>query len=84
LFPRSVNSHAAVALSGIGFDRQISKVYADPAINVTKQSIEAVADNFSVSISRESELVGVSGTGMIDSIFGSIQRVAIRNGTVVI
>ena len=80
LLPRSVNSHAAIALAGIGFDNQISKIFAEPEIKVTKQSVRAVAKGFSISIDRESDLVGVSGIGMISSLLASILRVADNSG----
>jgi aspartate dehydrogenase len=84
LFPRSVNSHAAAALAGIGFDRQISKVYADPSLKITKQNIHAQADGFSITIDRESDLVGVSGIGMISSLTGSILRIAKHKGVITV
>jgi len=35
-FPRNVNVHAAIALAGLGFDRTVSRIVADPAVS-TKQ-----------------------------------------------
>lgn len=41
LFPESVNVAAAVSLAGIGFDRTLVRVVADPAINLNQHEVYA-------------------------------------------
>eukprot|EP00494_Astrolonche_serrata_P018071 UN18262 len=40
-YPRNVNSHAATALAGIGFDRTRSILIADPALDVSVIELSA-------------------------------------------
>jgi aspartate dehydrogenase len=43
-FPRNVNVHAAVALMGVGFDRQHSIVVSDPATRTMRHEITVLGD----------------------------------------
>lgn len=74
LFPRNVNSHAAVALAGIGFDRTHSVLIADPAIDVSIIEIEARGRGVHMQIERSNPLKGVSGVFTLRSILSGILR----------
>ena len=73
-FPRNVNSHAAVALAGIGFDRTRSVLIADPALETSIIEIEARGGGVEVSIRRENPMAGVSGVLTLMSVLASIGR----------
>jgi len=74
LFPRNVNSHAAVALAGIGFDRTRSVLIADPALEVSIIELEARGGGVEISIRRENPMAGVSGVMTLMSSLASIGR----------
>jgi len=74
LFPRNVNTHAAVALAGIGFDRTRSLLIADPSINESIIELEATGGDVSLHIIRRNPLKGVSGILTLRSILGCVQR----------
>ena len=38
-FPRNVNVHAAIALAGLGFDRTVSRIVADPAVSTNSHLV---------------------------------------------
>lgn len=75
LFPRNVNTHAAVALAGIGFDRTRSVLIADPSLRVSVIELQAVGAGIELHVVRSNPLQGVSGVLTARSILGSIQRV---------
>lgn len=76
LFPRNVNVHAAVAISGIGFDRTRSIVVADPETTQMRHRIQVFGRGFEWDISvRSTALGGVSGAYTPKSAVGSIQRI---------
>jgi predicted dinucleotide-utilizing enzyme len=74
LFPRNVNSHAAVALAGIGFDRTQSVLIADPALEASIIELDARGGGVEVSIRRENPMAGVSGVMTLMSCLASIGR----------
>lgn len=75
-FPRNVNVHAAVAITGIGFDRTRSIVVADPATREMRHRIQVLGRGFGWDISvRSTALGGVSGAYTPKSAVGSIQRI---------
>jgi len=74
LFPRNVNSHAAIALAGIGFDRTRSVLIADPRLDVSVIEIEARGRGVEMKIQRSNPLKGVSGTFTLRSILSGILR----------
>ncbi len=74
LFPRNVNSHAAVALAGIGFDRTRSVLIADPALEASIIEVEARGGGVEISIRRENPMKGVSGVMTLVSTLASIGR----------
>lgn len=73
-FPRNVNSHAAVALAGIGFDRTQSVLIADPALEASIIELEARGGGVEVAIRRENPMAGVSGVMTLMSSLASIGR----------
>ena len=74
LFPRNVNSHAAVALSGIGFDRTQSVLVADPGLEVSVIEIEMRGQGVEVKVQRSNPMKGVSGVFTLVSTLASICR----------
>ena len=74
LFPRNVNSHAAVALAGIGFDRTRSVLVADPALEVSVIEIEMRGQGVAVKVQRANPMKGVSGVFTLISTLASICR----------
>lgn len=76
LFPRNVNVHAAIAISGIGFDRTRSVVMADPDTTEMRHRIQVSGRGFEWDISvRSTALGGVSGAYTPKSAAGSVQRI---------
>jgi aspartate dehydrogenase len=75
-FPRSVNSMVACALATIGLDQSRARMIADGRLdNVLKGEFEFVAhDGSKLTITKEEPAVGVSSTGMIHSLVGSVKR----------
>ncbi len=74
LFPRNVNSHATVALAGIGFDRTRSVLIADPALEVSVIEITAQGRGVAMKIERSNPLKGVSGVFTLNSTLAAITR----------
>lgn len=75
MFPRNVNTHAAVAVAGIGFDRTRSVLVADPALKESVIEIEARGNGVELIVSRRNPLAGVSGILTQRSALGCILRV---------
>lgn len=74
LYPRNVNSHAAVALAGIGFDRTTSVLIADPNLETSIIDITARGGGVDVNIRRENPMAGVSGVLTLMSVLSSVGR----------
>jgi aspartate dehydrogenase len=74
LFPRNVNSHATVALAGIGFDRTRSVLVADPSLQVSVIEITAQGKGVAMKIERSNPLKGVSGVFTLNSTLAAITR----------
>lgn len=79
LFPRNVNTHATVALGGIGFDRTHSTLVADPALNVAIVEIRARGVGVDLELTRAEAITGVSGASTPWSVFRSILSTAPKN-----
>ena len=61
-FPRNTNVHVAVALAGLGLDRTVSVVKAEPGLKNMRHLIEVSGEGLAWSIGVESlSLGGVSG-----------------------
>lgn len=76
LFPRNVNSHAGVALAGIGFDRTQSVLVADPSLEVSIIELEARGAGVEFSVNRVNPMVGVSGKLTLMSVLSSVIHAA--------
>jgi aspartate dehydrogenase len=77
-FPRNVNTHATVALAGIGFDRTRSTLIADPAVNTAIMEIRAKGGGVDLLLKRSEEITGVSGASTPWSVLRSIASTAAR------
>lgn len=80
-FPRNVNIHAAVALAGIGFDRTVSRIVADPAVSTNDHviSIEGEGIHFTICVSSFTT-GGVTGVYTPVSACGSLDRMLDNRG----
>ena len=74
LFPRNVNSHAALALGGIGFDRTRSVLIAVPDSHTSDIEIVARGEAADLTIRRVSPMKGVSGMFTLISALASVKR----------
>ena len=57
-FPRNVNVHAAIALAGLGFDRTVSRIVADPAVSTNRHLVEVEGTGYQFRIEVSSEAGG--------------------------
>ena len=73
-FPRNVNSHATVALAGLGFDRTHSVLIAKPLLDVSVIQITARGRGVAMKIERSNPLKGVSGVFTLNSTLAAITR----------
>ncbi|MBQ8973192.1 MAG: DUF108 domain-containing protein [Clostridia bacterium] len=75
-FPRNVNVHAAVALAGLGFDRTLSRIVADPAVSTNSHVIQILGEGIHFTIQVSSFTTGgVTGVYTPRSACGSLDRV---------
>jgi aspartate dehydrogenase len=75
LFPKNVNSHATLALAGIGLDRTRSILVADPKLDLSVIEIEAEGEGNRIHILRTNPIKGVSGKLTLMSVLESIRKV---------
>jgi aspartate dehydrogenase len=71
-FPRNVNTHAAVALAGLGFDRTHSTLIADPSLDVALLEVAAKGGGIDLYMRRTDSIKGVSGVATLRSVLRSI------------
>jgi aspartate dehydrogenase len=80
-FPRNVNVHAAIALAGLGFDRTISRIVADPAVSTNSHLVEVEGTGYRFRIEVSSEAGGkVTGAYTPQSALGTLQRICRGGG----
>jgi len=79
-FPRNVNVHAAIALAGLGFDRTVSRIVADPAVSTNAHLVEVEGAGYRFRIEVSSQAGGkVTGAYTPQSALGTLQRIC-RDG----
>ena len=74
-FPRNVNTHAAIALAGIGFDRTHSLLVVNPAWTTAVVAIHAKGPGVELKVERIEEISGVTGASTPASIYNSVQMI---------
>jgi len=74
LFPKNVNSHATLALAGIGLDRTHSVLIADPKLDESIIEIEAEGAGNRIYIVRSNPIKGVTGKLTLMSILESVRK----------
>ncbi len=78
-FPRNVNSHASIALAGLGFDRTWSKIIGDPDTNKMTHIIEVEGNGLHWRILVESTPTGrVSGAYTPESAYQTLRRICVE------
>jgi aspartate dehydrogenase len=74
-FPRNVNTMVTCALATIGLDACRARMVAVPGLPVAIAEVEAIGhDGAVLTMRKEQPVVGVSGTEMFESAWGSICR----------
>jgi aspartate dehydrogenase len=74
-FPRNVNTHAAIALAGIGFDRTRSILVVNPAWTTAVVAIKATGPGIELNVERIEGITGVTGASTPASIYNSVQMI---------
>ena len=75
LFPRNVNTHAAIAYAGIGFDRTHSLLVINPEWTKAIVEIHAKGPGVELSVSRVESITGVTGASTPASIYNTVQMI---------
>jgi len=80
-FPRNVNVHAMIALAGLGFDRTVSRIVADPKVNTNSHLVEVGGTGYRFKIEVSSEAGGkVTGAYTPQSAVSALERVCSEQG----
>lgn len=80
-FPRNVNVHAMIALAGLGFDRTVSRIVADPKVNTNSHLIEVGGSGYRFKIEVSSDAGGkVTGAYTPQSAVSALERVCEERG----
>lgn len=75
LYPRNVNVHASIALAGIGFDKTVSKIISDPAVDTNSHHIYVEGDGVRFELQITSLANGsITGAYTPVSAVGSLRR----------
>ena len=75
LFPRNVNTHAAIAYAGIGFDRTHSLLVVNPQWTKAIVEIHAKGPGVELRVSRVESITGVTGASTPASIYNTVQMI---------
>ncbi len=75
LFPRNVNTHAAIAYAGIGFDHTHSVLVVDPAWDKATVTIHAKGPGLELTVERVEGITGVTGASTPASIYNTVQTI---------
>jgi aspartate dehydrogenase len=75
LFPRNVNTHAAIAYAGIGFDRTHSILQVNPEWKEATVAIHAKGPGVDLHVERVESITGVTGASTPASIYNTIQMI---------
>lgn len=78
VFPRNVNTHAAIAFAGIGFDRTRSTLIVNPEWSDAIVALEARGPGLELKVERVEGITGVTGASTPASIYNSVQTIASR------
>ena len=78
LFPRNVNTLAAIAYASLGFDRTRGTLIVSPEWDTAVVSFEASGPGLDVSVERTEAITGVTGATTPASIYNSIQMIGSR------
>lgn len=74
-FPRNVNTHATLALGGVGFDRTHSTLIADPSLDVAIVEVYAHGGGVELELKRSGSITGgVTGVATLRSVMRSLAR----------
>ena len=74
-FPRNVNTHAAIALASLGFDRTHSLLVVNPAWNWASVAVHAKGPGVELNVERIETITGVTGASTPASIYNSVQMI---------
>lgn len=74
-FPRNFNSHAALAMAGLGLDDTTSRLVADPDQETALHVTTATGPGFELEAVRDSAIEGVTGDYTLVSTWGSMRRI---------
>lgn len=74
-FPRNVNTHAAIAYAGIGFDRTQSTLVVNPNWTEAVVEIHAKGPGVNLTVSRNETISGVTGASTPASIYNTLQMI---------
>ena len=74
-FPRNVNTHAAIAYAGIGFDRTHSVLLVNPEWKDAKITIDAKGPGLDLHVERIEGITGVTGASTPVSIYNTVQMI---------
>lgn len=80
-FPKNVNTHASIALAGLGLDKTQSKIIADPNTNKMTHIVEVVGQGLHWQIQVESIPSGaVTGAYTPESAYQTVKRICVQGG----
>jgi aspartate dehydrogenase len=74
-YPRNVNSHATVAVAGLGLDETESVLIADPEASEATHDIVAEGEGTRLAVERSTTIEGVTGAYTLVSIAGTVERI---------